>query len=87
MKPAHPIALCQVAPPALLELWVGGSSFMDTLEGLLSRKQPNSLDLKAVLPTVWWQGATDEMCSEGAPPLGLYTDTVIDRGVYKNYIS
>lgn len=34
------------------------------VEGLLTRKQPNNYDLGKLMPTVWWLGSQDSVCSE-----------------------
>lgn len=36
------------------------------VEGLLTCKAPNSHDLAALIPTVWWFSASDDSCSESA---------------------
>ena len=38
---------------------------MEPIEGMLSQKQPNSHDLAALLPEVWWEGAEDAGIDEG----------------------
>eukprot|EP00898_Chlorokybus_atmophyticus_P004629 jgi/Chlat1/5167/Chrsp33S05151 len=48
----------------ILDTWLSHPKFMVLLEGLLTRKQPNSQDLAALLPSVWWPEATDEICSQ-----------------------
>ena len=40
-------------------------SFVEPIEGMLSQKQPNSHDLAALLPEVWWEGAEDAGIDEG----------------------
>ncbi|QDZ23495.1 E3 ubiquitin-protein ligase [Chloropicon primus] len=39
-------------------------SFVESLEGLLVQKQPNSHDLAILLPHVWWHGAQDAEIDE-----------------------
>eukprot|EP00854_Cymbomonas_tetramitiformis_P010087 gene10087-11939_t len=51
----------------VLELWAASDGFHAQLEQFLTRKQPNTQDLAALLPVVWWHGSTDELCSEGTP--------------------
>lgn len=56
-------ALCEV--PSLMHLWAALPCFHDNMEAFLARKALNTNDLAALLPAVWWHGATDEACSEG----------------------
>jgi Kip1 ubiquitination-promoting complex protein 1 len=49
----------------MISMWVKMPLFNETLEAFMSRKQPNKYDLTALMPLVWWHGATaDESCSE-----------------------
>ncbi|KAG0626698.1 hypothetical protein M758_2G144800 [Ceratodon purpureus] len=45
--------------------WWRSEGFDACLEGLLSRKGPNKNDLEALMPTVWWPGSREDLCSEG----------------------
>ena len=38
--------------------------FVESMEGLLTQKQPNSHDLATLLPNVWWHGAQDTGITE-----------------------
>jgi Kip1 ubiquitination-promoting complex protein 1 len=44
--------------------WCRSSNFEACLEGLLTRKGPNKNDLEALMPTVWWHGSREDLCSE-----------------------
>lgn len=45
--------------------WWLSEGFDVCLEGLLTRKGPNKNDLEALMPTVWWPGSREDLCSEG----------------------
>ncbi|CAM6100145.1 unnamed protein product [Calypogeia fissa] len=47
-----------------MNLWWRSSNFEACLEGLLTRKGPNKHDLEALMPTVWWHGSREDLCSE-----------------------
>ena len=55
-------SLMKVKP--VMESLVSSPHFDSIIEGLMTKKQPNSYDLSNVMPTVWWLGAQDEICSE-----------------------
>lgn len=44
--------------------WCSSGSFELCLEGLLSRKGPNKYDLERLMPTVWWPGSREDVCTE-----------------------
>ncbi|KAL3692194.1 hypothetical protein R1sor_005845 [Riccia sorocarpa] len=44
--------------------WYFSDSFESCIEGLLTRKVPNKCDLEALMPTVWWHGSREDLCSE-----------------------
>eukprot|EP00249_Psilotum_nudum_P024720 c29275_g1_i2 orf=485-4546(+) len=44
--------------------WCRSEEFESCLEGLLTRKGPNKFDLGTLLPTVWWPGSREDLCSE-----------------------
>lgn len=47
-----------------MSLWCKSTNFEACLEGLLTRKGPNKHDLEALMPTVWWHGSREDLCSE-----------------------
>ena len=50
---------------ALYRRWTASGYFYASLEGFLTRKQPNANDLAVMLPAVWWKGCKgDDGCSE-----------------------
>lgn len=48
----------------IMSCWARSSNFEACLEGLLTRKGPNKHDLEALMPTVWWLGSREDLCSE-----------------------
>lgn len=48
----------------VLRSFISSAHFDIIMEGLMTRKQPNSHDLSNLMPTVWWLGAQDTVCSE-----------------------
>eukprot|EP00245_Coleochaete_scutata_P018512 TRINITY_DN967_c1_g2_i1.p1 TRINITY_DN967_c1_g2~~TRINITY_DN967_c1_g2_i1.p1 ORF type:complete len:984 (+),score=172.68 TRINITY_DN967_c1_g2_i1:39-2954(+) len=51
--------------PIWMLTWWQAVGFVECLEGLLTRKGPNKVDLAALLPVVWWPGAKEPLSSEG----------------------
>ncbi|GBG60376.1 hypothetical protein CBR_g4334 [Chara braunii] len=48
----------------VMERWWRSPGFDVCLEGLLTRKTPNKVDLEGLFPVVWWHGTREECCSE-----------------------
>ncbi|BBN14829.1 Kip1 ubiquitination-promoting complex protein 1 [Marchantia polymorpha subsp. ruderalis] len=44
--------------------WWSSENLESCLEGLLTRKVPNKYDYEALMPTVWWHGSREDLCSE-----------------------
>ena len=49
---------------SVLRCVISSEYFDIIVEGLMTRKQANSNDLSKLMPTVWWLGAQDPLCSE-----------------------
>lgn len=47
-----------------MAVWWSSPNFQECVEGLLTRKGPNKHDLEALMPTVWWPGSREDLCSE-----------------------
>ncbi|XP_073388310.1 E3 ubiquitin-protein ligase RKP [Physcomitrium patens] len=45
--------------------WWMSDGFSSCLEGFLTRKGLNEHDLEGLMPTVWWPGSREDLCSEG----------------------
>jgi hypothetical protein len=54
------------------DVWLDMPDLWTNLESFLTRKQPTTKDLKALLPSVWWQSkyADEEICSEERMKVG-----------------
>lgn len=60
---AH-IRRAQIQLQPLRAAWLSHPDLQLVLERCLTRKPPSTDDLKALLPTVWWPGNTDEVASK-----------------------
>ncbi|PRP88001.1 hypothetical protein PROFUN_04429 [Planoprotostelium fungivorum] len=50
--------------PRFMSLFVSRQQY-DVLEDIFTLKEPNTVDLSAMFPVVWWEGTQEEICDRG----------------------
>ncbi|KAL6552196.1 hypothetical protein OROGR_008350 [Orobanche gracilis] len=64
----------------LMTLWWESSDFELLFEGFLSMRSPNKQDLQCLVPSVWWPGSREDICSDNSMVL---TTTALSEAVTK----